>query len=32
VRDVAEEHGGTVEAANGPLGGAELRLRLVRTR
>jgi two-component system sensor histidine kinase MprB len=31
VRDVAEEHGGEVRAANGPGGGAELRLRLART-
>ena len=29
VRDVAEEHGGAVTAANGAQGGAELRLRLV---
>jgi two-component system, OmpR family, sensor histidine kinase MprB len=31
VRDVAEEHGGAVTAANGAQGGAELRLRLVPT-
>jgi two-component system sensor histidine kinase MprB len=29
VRDVADEHGGAVTAANGAQGGAELRLRLV---
>ena len=29
VRDVAEEHGGAVTAANGAQGGAELRLRLL---
>jgi two-component system sensor histidine kinase MprB len=30
VRDVAEEHGGVVEAVNGPGGGAELRLKFLR--